>query len=106
MKKSNLLLLCLFIASCGKQTAPPMDIQNTEKTMVENQVDRVDMPEATFAATPVPNDEINRGPSPTPEPETNALVSGSGVGDGPRLISSLGTGVAAKVASGISTRST
>ena len=49
-------------------------IQNTEKTTVENQVDRVDMPEATFAATPVPNDEINRGPSPTPEPETNADV--------------------------------
>ena len=74
MKKSNLLLLCLFIASCGKQTAPPIDIQNTEKTTVENQVDRVEMPEATFAATPVPSDEINRGPSPTPEPETNADV--------------------------------
>ena len=42
-----------IFASCGKQTAPPMDIQNTEKTTTENQVDRVDMPEATFAATPV-----------------------------------------------------
>ncbi|MBT7524248.1 MAG: hypothetical protein HN653_01100, partial [Candidatus Marinimicrobia bacterium] len=74
MKKLYLLLFSVFFASCGKQTAPPMDIQNAEKTTMENQVERVDMPEATFAATPIENDEIKSGPSPTPEPETNADV--------------------------------
>ena len=74
MKKFNLLLLGIFFSSCGKQTAPPMDIQNTEKITTENQVDRVDMPEATFAATPVVNNEINRGPSPTPEPEPEVNI--------------------------------
>jgi nucleoid-associated protein YgaU len=71
MKKYNLLILGLFITSCGKQTAPPMDIQNTEKTTTENQVERMDIPEATFAATPVLNDEINQGPKPEPTPEPN-----------------------------------
>ena len=74
MKKLNLLILSVFFASCGKQTAPPMDIQNTEKTTIDNQVDRVDMPEATFSAIPEPTDEIDRGPSPTPEPETETDV--------------------------------
>ena len=69
MKKLNLLILSVFFASCGKQTAPPMDIQNTEKTTTENQVERMDIPEATFAATPVLNDEINQGPKPEPTPE-------------------------------------
>jgi len=69
MKKFTLLCLTLFFVSCGKQTAPPLEIQDTEKANDSAQNERIDLPEATFASSPVVDNEIDRGPSPEPEPE-------------------------------------
>ena len=69
MKKFTILCLTLFFVSCGKQTAPPLEIQDTEKANDSAQNERIDLPEATFASSPVVDNEIDRGPSPEPEPE-------------------------------------
>ena len=74
MKKFTLLFLTLFFVSCGKQTAPPLEIQDTEKANDSAQNERIDLPEATFASSPVVDNEIDRGPSPEPEPEPEPVV--------------------------------
>jgi len=74
MKKFTLLCLTLFFVSCGKQTAPPLEIQDTEKANDSAQNERIDLPEATFASSPVVDNEIDRGPSPEPEPEPEPVV--------------------------------
>jgi len=74
MKKFTILCLTLFFVSCGKQTAPPLEIQDTEKANDSAQNERIDLPEATFASSPVVDNEIDRGPSPEPEPEPEPVV--------------------------------
>lgn len=47
-------MLLLFIVSCGKQTAPPLELQDTEPAVTSNEVERAKLPksqEATFAAS-------------------------------------------------------
>ena len=71
MKKLNLLFLTLFFISCGKQTAPPLALQDTEPADTSNEFNRSNLPkapEATFAATPVEDDIPDHGPTPNPEP--------------------------------------
>ena len=47
--------MAILIVSCGKQTAPPLDLQDTDSIQTTNEIDRADLPnpqEATFAAEP------------------------------------------------------
>ena len=71
MKKLNFLFLTLFFISCGKQTAPPLALQDTEPADTSNEFNRSNLPkapEATFAARPVEDDVPAHGPTPDPEP--------------------------------------
>ena len=71
MKKLNFLFLTLFFISCGKQTAPPLALQDTEPADTSNEFNRSNLPkapEATFAARPVEDDVPDHGPIPDPEP--------------------------------------
>ncbi len=68
MKKLTLLTLAILIVSCGKQTAPPLDLQDTDSIQASNEVDRANLPnpqDATFAAEP----EVVEESSPTETPE-------------------------------------
>lgn len=74
MKKLTILFLSLFIISCGKQTAPPLELQDTNAVDNTADVEREELPaqpEPTFAAEPV---EPDRGPTPEPEPVVTADV--------------------------------
>ncbi len=74
MKKLTILFLSLFIISCGKQTAPPLELQDTNAVDNTADVEREELPaqpEPTFAAEPV---EPDRGPAPEPEPVVTADV--------------------------------
>lgn len=54
MKKLILLTLSLFIISCGKQTAPPLELQDKDKVQASNEVSRANLPkpqEATFGSS-------------------------------------------------------
>jgi len=54
MKKLILLTLSLFIISCGKQTAPPLELQDKDKIQASNEVSRANLPkpqEATFGSS-------------------------------------------------------
>lgn len=75
MKNSTILFLIFFIASCGNQTAPPLNIEEPEKPITEdeqNDISIPETPEATFTSeeTTVPEEpepEVeNSGPSPEP----------------------------------------
>ena len=71
MRKLTLLFLSLFIISCGKQTAPPLELQNTNAVDNTTTVEREELPaqpEPTFAAEP------DYGPAPEPEPIVTADV--------------------------------
>ncbi len=53
MKKILASVTLIFIVSCGKQTAPPLELQDTESATTSNEVERAELPaapEATFAA--------------------------------------------------------
>ena len=53
MKKILAFITLLFIVSCGKQTAPTLELQDTDAVQVSSEVDRAELPnpqEATFAA--------------------------------------------------------
>jgi len=53
MKKSTLLLMVFFFVSCGKQSAPPLDLQDTESALNSSEFERASLPapqEATFAS--------------------------------------------------------
>ncbi len=74
MKKLTILFLSLFIISCGKQTAPPLELQDTNAVDNTADVEREELPvqpEPTFAAEPV---EPDYGPAPEPEPVVTADV--------------------------------
>ena len=52
----------LFIVSCGKQTAPALELQDTDATQNSSEVKRAELPtpqEATFAAKPEVIEETN-----------------------------------------------
>ena len=75
MKNLTILFLIFFIASCGNQTAPPLNIEEPETPIVEeeqNDISIPETPEATFTSeeTTVPEEpepEVeNSGPSPEP----------------------------------------
>ena len=75
MKNLTILFLIFFIASCGNQTAPPLNIEEPEAPVVEeeqNDISIPETPEATFTSeeTTVPEEpepEVeNSGPSPEP----------------------------------------
>lgn len=74
MKKLTLLFLSLFIISCGTQTAPPLELQDTNAVDNTASVEREELPpqpEPTFAAEPV---EPDHGPAPEPAPVVTADV--------------------------------
>jgi len=51
MKKILACITLLFIVSCGKQTAPALELQDTDAVQVSSEVDRVELPnpqKATF----------------------------------------------------------
>ena len=53
MRKSTLLLIVFFFFSCGKQSAPPLELQDTESVQNSSEFERAKLPapqEATFAA--------------------------------------------------------
>lgn len=53
MKKSTLLLMVFFFVSCGKQSAPPLELQDTESAQNSSEFERANLPvpqEATFAS--------------------------------------------------------
>ena len=53
MKKSTLLLMVFFFASCGKQSAPPLELQDTKSAQNSSEFERAKLPapqEATFAS--------------------------------------------------------
>ena len=47
MKKFTLLTMAILIVSCGKQTAPPLDLQDTDSIQTTNEIDRADFAEPT-----------------------------------------------------------
>ena len=68
MKKILACITLLFIVSCGKQTAPALELQDTDAVQVSSEVDRVELPnpqKATFAAETEVIEETN--PTETPE---------------------------------------
>jgi len=68
MKKILACITLLFIVSCGKQTAPALELQDTDAVQVSSEVDRAELPnpqEATFAAETEVIEETN--PTETPE---------------------------------------
>ena len=68
MKKILAFITLLFILSCGKQTAPTLELQDTDAVQVSSEVDRAELPnpqEATFAAETEVIEETN----PTEIPE-------------------------------------
>ena len=53
MKKSTLLLMVFFFVSCGKQSAPPLELQDTKSAQNSSEFERAKLPapqEATFAS--------------------------------------------------------
>jgi nucleoid-associated protein YgaU len=55
MKKILASITLLFIVSCGKQTAPTLELQDTDSALTSNEVKRANLPTpkaATFAAKP------------------------------------------------------
>ena len=70
MKKLNFLFLTLFFISCGKQSAPPLALQDTEPADTSNEFNRSNLPkapEATFEARPDEYDVHDHGQTPDPE---------------------------------------
>ena len=75
MKNLTILFLIFFIASCGNQTAPPLNIEEPETPInkeEQNDISIPETPEATFTTEentvpeePEPEVE-NSGPSPEP----------------------------------------
>lgn len=62
MKKILASVTLLFIVSCGKQTAPALELQDTDATQNSSEVKRAELPtpqEATFAAKPEVIEETN-----------------------------------------------
>ena len=60
MKNLTILFLIFFIASCGNQTAPPLNIEEPETPIVEeeqNDISIPETPEATVQADSEPADE-------------------------------------------------
>ena len=60
--------MLIFIVSCGKQTAPALELQDTDSAKISSDVERVELPnpqEATFAAETEVIEESN--PTETPE---------------------------------------
>ena len=61
MKNLTILFLIFFIASCGNQTAPPLNIEEPETPITEeeeNDISIPETPEATFTTkeTTVPDE--------------------------------------------------
>ena len=53
MKKSTLFLMVFFFVSCGKQSAPPLELQDTDSVQNSSEFERAKLPapqEATFAS--------------------------------------------------------
>ena len=53
MKKSTLLLMVFFFVTCGKQSAPPLELQDTKAAQNSSEFERAKLPapqEATFAS--------------------------------------------------------
>ena len=68
MKKILTSITLIFIVSCGKQTAPALELQDTDSAKISSDVERVELPnpqEATFAAETEVIEESN--PTETPE---------------------------------------
>tara|TARA_B100001105_G_scaffold134559_1_gene107798 strand:+ start:133 stop:816 length:684 start_codon:yes stop_codon:yes gene_type:complete len=72
MKKILTSITLIFIVSCGKQTAPALELQDTDSAKISSDVERVELPnpqEATFAAeTEVieesnPTETLEHGPA-------------------------------------------
>ena len=68
MKKILTSIMLIFIVSCGKQTAPALELQDTDSAKISSDVERAELPnpqEATFAAESEFIEESN--PTETPE---------------------------------------
>lgn len=67
MKKSTLLLMVFFFASCGKQSAPPLELQDTKSAQNSSEFERAKLPapqEVTFAAEESSNADMQeQGPA-------------------------------------------
>jgi len=53
MKKTTLFLMVFFFVSCGKQSAPPLELQDTDSVQNSSEFERAKLPapqEATFAS--------------------------------------------------------
>ena len=71
MKKLNLLTICFFIASCGKQTAPPLNLQDSEREDPIEKITRAVLPEAPEPKFSSIEKVINDVPEPEEEPVVN-----------------------------------
>ncbi len=67
MKKMNLLFLSFFIMSCASQSAPPLNLQDSEDANNRDESNRAELPETpevTFASEEVENSDIpDSGPA-------------------------------------------
>ena len=67
MKKMNILFLSFFIMSCASQSAPPLNLQDSEDANNRDESNRAELPETpevTFASEEVENSDIpDSGPA-------------------------------------------
>ena len=75
MKKLNLMFLCFFIISCGKQTAPPLNLQDSEKEDTIKKITRAVLPEAPEPNFATLEAVINDAPEPNPVLEKEPVVT-------------------------------
>ena len=75
MKKLNSLFLCFFIISCGKQTAPPLNLQDSEKEDTIEKITRAVLPEAPEPNFATLEAAINDVPEPDPVPKKEPVVT-------------------------------
>ena len=78
MKKSTLLLMVFFFVSCGKQSAPPLELQDTESAQDSSEFERANLPvpqEATFAAEESSNADMQEhGPAIDMDADKNTVA--------------------------------
>jgi nucleoid-associated protein YgaU len=74
MKKILTSITLIFIVSCGKQTAPALELQDTDSAKISSDVERAELPnpqEATFATESEVIEESNLTETPEHGPATD-----------------------------------
>ena len=78
MKKSTLLLMVFFFVSCGKQSAPPLELQDTKSAQNTSEFERAKLPapqEVTFAAEESSNGDMQeQGPAIDMDADKNTVA--------------------------------